>query len=322
MSTFALSSRKRLFDNVRYVALGGGAIYGVMYIGALMELCRHDKRVYSTWVSTLRAVAGTSAGTLVGVMLAAGMDPWEMQEVTERAGFSCVVEGILDIGIRHVNRACAVTSGVKVDAAIQNLIKQITGRAETTFLQFYARTRRKFVVAVTNAQTCMAEFWSYENQPNLEIWRAIRCSVCVPGLFPPHIVDGKSFFDGGVTCNLACHLFPPSQTLSLFVHPQFSQPKETKLLTVLSHNLMMYMASAQLGPMRTSHKLAFRAVPCVVTQADTGFLGAFAFNADHKTLNDLVQDGARSVRAVLARDAIVCAMIVLLTCYIKTKLSA
>ena len=68
--------RKRLFHNTRYAILGGGGVYGVMYIGALMELCGYSRTQYAAWASKLRGVAGTSVGSVIGIMLAAGLDPW------------------------------------------------------------------------------------------------------------------------------------------------------------------------------------------------------------------------------------------------------
>ena len=303
------ASNARLFHSSTHIVMGGGAIYGMMYIGVLMELCGYDKRAFAGWLHRLRAVAGTSAGTVIGLMLAAGMDPWEMRSVVHTSGLTRVMDGLLDITLSDLQHTNAVTSGRRVDGVVQDLVKRVTGRVDTTFQQFYASTGRNFVVVVTNADTSMSEFWNHETQPHLELWRAIRCSTSIPGLFPPPVVKGVAFFDGGVTCNLPCHLFPPHTTLSLFVHAVFKQPTHTKLIATILHGLMIYMSSAQLGPMRMSHVLAFRAIPCCVYSADTGILGPYAFDVSAAAMDDLIRDGCRSARAVLIRDLLLSIML-------------
>ena len=303
------ASKTRLFKNSTHIVMGGGSIYGIMYIGVLMELCGYDKAIYAAWVSRLQAVAGTSAGTVVGIMLAAGLNPWEMRDVVHTCGLSRVMDGLLEITLAELQNTNAVTSGTRVDNVVKDLVKRVTGNAETTFREFYKTTGRDFVIVVTNADTSMAEFWNHETRPDLELWRAIRCSTSIPGLFPPPVVKGVAFFDGGVTCNLPCHLFPPHRTLSLFVHAVFKQHTHTKLIATILHGLMIYMASAQLGPMRMSHVLAFRAVPCCVHTADTGILGPYAFDVSITAMDDLIRDGSRSARAVLTRDILLAIML-------------
>lgn len=302
--------RKRLFHNTRYAILGGGGVYGVMYIGALMELCGYSRTQYAAWASKLRGVAGTSVGSVIGIMLAAGLDPWDMRSIVRQSGLARVMDSVLDIPLEEMQKRCAVGSGARVDDVARDLVRTVTGNPETTFEQFYAKTRREFVVTVTNGKSSTAEFWSYKNKPDMPLWQAIRCSTSVPGIFPPYDIDGVLFFDGGVTCNLPCHLYTPAQTLSLFTHGAFKQPSYTKITDMMLHGLQMYMSAAQLGPMRMSCKLAARGIPCVTHQSNTGILGPFAFDATPAMFDDLIVDGARCVRGVMFRDVLlVCCLV-------------
>lgn len=299
-------TRCRLFDNTKYIVLGGGAVYGIMYIGVLMELCRFSKTKFASWMSKLRGVAGTSAGTVVGIMLAAGMDPWDMRNVLHKSGLHRVLESFT-----FTSSSLNMNSSDKVDDVAKDLVISVTGRVDTTFAEFYAKTKREFVIVVTNGKTSMAEFWSYKNKPNIELWRAIRCSTSVPGLFTSPVIDDTTYFDGGVTCNLACHLFPPKLTLSLFVHSKFKQPCYANIVETILHSLTVYMSIAQLGPMRMSAALASRAIPCVVHKANTGLFGPFAFDATPDMYDALIDDGARCARGLMMRDTLLCCMLML-----------
>ena len=307
--TFLDASKRRLFDTSTHIVMGGGGIYGIMYIGVLMELCGYNKACYTAWSSRLIGVAGTSAGSVIGLMVATGMDPWAMQATVHQSGLSRVMDGMLDLTLSEIGKSSAVTSGRTLDSVVQDLVRRVTGRADTTFKELFLKTRRNFVVVVTNANTSMAEFWNHKTRPTLEIWKAIRCSSSIPGLFPAPIIDGIAFFDGGVTCNLPCHLFPPEVTLSLFVHAVFKEMSTTKLLATILHGLMIYMSSAQLGPMRMSYVLAFRAVPCRTCCADTGILGPYAFDAPTSAMDALILDGCRSARSVVQRDVLAAVML-------------
>ena len=55
------------------IALGGGSARGFAHIGVLQALDEAG--------IPIQVVAGTSAGSLVGVFYAAGYTPWQMQEV-------------------------------------------------------------------------------------------------------------------------------------------------------------------------------------------------------------------------------------------------
>lgn len=314
------ASKKRLFNTSTHVVLGGGGIYGLTYIGALLELCNYNEVVYARWTESLRAVAGTSAGTVVGIMMVAGVNPWRMRDIVHKSGLSRVMDSMLDISLKQIKQIAqsnAVSSGEKVDDVARDLVLRLTGSSDTTFGQFYETTHRNFVVVVTNGTTSMAEFWNHENKPNLQLWKAIRCSTCIPGVFAPPVIDGVAYFDGGVTCNLPCHLFPPASTLSLFVHTLFKTQSYSTLLSTVMHSLAVYMSSAQLGPMRMSPTLAFRAVPCAASSADTGVLGPYAFDVSVDVMDALIEDGCRSVRSVLTRDAVVATLLVLkvLSCW-------
>src|SRR5690606_40938439 len=56
------------------LALGGGALRGVAHVGVLQVL--HEHGIFPSLVT------GTSAGSLVGAFYAAGVDPYQMAELT------------------------------------------------------------------------------------------------------------------------------------------------------------------------------------------------------------------------------------------------
>lgn len=298
--------RARLFDRCSKVVLGGGAMYGIMYIGALLELCNYDRAAYAAWLARLTDVAGTSAGALIGFLIAAGVDPWVMRDLVHRCNLGRIVHGLLDLEPEDIARQWALSSGRQMDNALQEVVAAVTGRVDITMRELYARHKRSFTVVACNDTRGVTEYWTHVNQPDLPVWRALRCSASVPGLFPGCALNGDTLYDGGVTCNLPCHLFPPEQTLTLLVHSDFTRDSTaatSSFGSFVHRQFLLYSSAAQLGPMRACPQVAMNAVPCAVqARTDTGKLGQFCFNASPKLIDDLIADGATCARSVLARD--------------------
>jgi len=76
------------------LALGGGFARGIAHIGVLQALLANRIPVH--------VVAGTSAGSLVGALYAAGCDPWEMERLAGQMNWRSLVrlrvrrDGLLD----------------------------------------------------------------------------------------------------------------------------------------------------------------------------------------------------------------------------------
>ncbi len=60
----------------------------------------------------------------------------------------------------------------------------------------YHRYSGKFVVGVTNADTGRLE--CLDGLKDTDKWQYLRASCAIPGYFPPIIIDGKPYFDGGL----------------------------------------------------------------------------------------------------------------------------
>ena len=343
---------RRLVEGTRHVVLGGGGVYGVMYIGALLALCQFSRDAYSAWLTGIKDVAGTSAGAIIACLLAAGMDPWQMRECLFRCDLAATAAGILDVSLHDIGQVKGLSTGLATNRALQDLVAAATGRADITLQQLYARTHRRLVIVVTNGRTNRTEFWCHVTRPTMPVWLALRCSSSVPGLLAPPEVDGALFYDGGLSCNLPCHLFPARDTLTLFVHrplaglaasstdaptasttktpspiaasmqPEAAAPSsdvdtttEFSLRAMLRQVLAIYTNSAQLGPMRGLPGLLARAVPCVPASKSVVECGAFPLRPNPDLLTEVLADGCRSVNAVVVRDASVLA---LLTLFIQT----
>ncbi len=149
------------------LALGSGAFRGLAHIGLL--------DVFEKEGIPIDLIAGTSIGSLVGAVYAAGRSPAEME------AYACDLKEIqyYDIGIPR--------RGFLAGKRLQSLIEEITGR------KTFQDTRIPFAAVAcdfeTMEQVVLRDGFLHE---------AVRASVSIPAVFVPVEMDGRVLVDGGL----------------------------------------------------------------------------------------------------------------------------
>lgn len=150
------------------VALGGGGIKGIAHIGVLNRLVKEGFNI--------RAIAGTSAGGIVGSVFAAGMTPDEIARL---------VTGIEQSKFFSPNFHDAPSLlGL---GGLTNILMDYIGqkRFEDLSIPF----------ACTAVDINSAHEVIISKGPVLD---AIMATVAIPGVFPPVVLGDKTLVDGGV----------------------------------------------------------------------------------------------------------------------------
>lgn len=150
------------------LALGGGGIRGVAHIGVLRALERHG--------FTVKAIAGTSAGGLVGALYAAGKTPDELESVITNLD-----QKKLFTRDKQDGPALLGINGLVV------LLTELLGDCSFADLKIpFACTA---VDTMTGRQVILHEGG---------VLQAVAATVAVPGVFPPVKLNGFTLIDGGV----------------------------------------------------------------------------------------------------------------------------
>ncbi len=163
---------RMLLDRPVTLVLSGGGARGMAEIGALRAL--EESGV------PIDAVAGTSAGALVGAAVARG---WNTDRVERTLREALVGSTPID----PTFPAVALATGRKVTEKL---------RAASGDLDL-ADLWRPFFCVSTNLSRNRAEV--HRRGP---AWRAVRASFAIPGVFPPVPQDGDVLVDGGLLDNL------------------------------------------------------------------------------------------------------------------------
>jgi NTE family protein len=179
------------------LALGGGGVKGFAHIGVIKALEKHGFRI--------RAIAGTSAGGLMGSVYAAGL---RVELIESRlAG--------LDQG-KLYNRLPGDGPSLLGVGGVVRILEELLGNC--TFSQL------RFPFAVTAVDLDHGEEVIIDQGRVID---AVLATIAVPGIFPPRAWDGRMLVDGGildpVPVNLARKLAPGLPVVAVVLSPALTE---------------------------------------------------------------------------------------------------
>ncbi len=154
------------------LALGAGSARGFAHIGVLKAL---DEAGFKADV-----VAGTSAGSLVGVFYAAGFTPWQMEEVALK---------MRDVDVADFSTASK--RGMFAGEALQKLVNDFVKGAPME------RLKLPFAAVASNLKTGDAV-----TLRTGDTGAAVRASCSIPGVFVPATIGGAELVDGSLVSPL------------------------------------------------------------------------------------------------------------------------
>lgn len=153
------------------ITFSGGGARGIAHIGVLRAL--EENGIYPD------VVAGTSAGSVVGALYAAGLSPEQMMDF------------VRDTSILKIFKAGFPLAGLSKLSYLRERLEQFIPDDRFEALQ------RKLYVAATNLNTGKLEI--LEKGP---LFKAVMASSAIPLVFHPVEIDGQFYVDGGLLENL------------------------------------------------------------------------------------------------------------------------
>ncbi|SFI39012.1 NTE family protein [Tindallia magadiensis] len=153
------------------IALGGGGSRGFAHLGVLEAL--REKGIFPD------VIAGTSAGSIVGALMAAGKTPGEIMSIMKENKLGDYAK----IGLP--------TEGFM---SLDGLKEQLESTLPS---DDFHQLKHKLIVAVSNLLTGQVEYLS-EGSISL----AVQASSSIPILFSPVEINGQWYVDGGLLDNL------------------------------------------------------------------------------------------------------------------------
>ncbi|MEM8576739.1 MAG: patatin-like phospholipase family protein [Pseudomonadota bacterium] len=172
-----------------HLILGGGGAKGLALVGAIDELWEHYK-FGQFW--------GTSAGSIIAVLLGAGFTPSELRKVCLETPFETFLDsGVLRTGW-NVLRHRALHRANEFEPWITDLLKSKLGtKRSPTMKELPKRT----VVFATQRRAGTVCFDSEGENKDAPAAFAVRSSISYPFFIAPSNLYGERAYDGGLTSN-------------------------------------------------------------------------------------------------------------------------
>lgn len=149
------------------LALGGGAAKGFAHIGVIKMLEANGFKP--------RVVAGTSAGSVVGVLYASGRNAFELQRI---AG---------DLQQSEIRDLSLLSGGMVKGQKLQDYINAQIGQRPIE------RLKLPFAAVATQLETGNRTVFTRGNAG-----QAVRASSSIPGVFAPVGIGAYTYVDGGI----------------------------------------------------------------------------------------------------------------------------
>ncbi|MEP6737185.1 MAG: patatin-like phospholipase family protein [Chryseolinea sp.] len=192
------------------LVLSGGGARGIAHLGMIKAL--------EEWGVRFESISGTSVGAILGALYANGMTPDEILEV------------ILQANIYRSLRPAWTLKGLLRPDSLRGLLDRHIAHNNFSSLKL------KLIVVATDLESGKARYFSTG-----ELIPALLASCCVPGMFNPIQIDGRTYVDGGIVDNLPAKILRSDCDFIIGLHcnPIVEVPTVSSLKSVIERTLLL-----------------------------------------------------------------------------------
>lgn len=169
------------------LVLAGGGVKGVATLGAVHRL------QHAGLLKNVRTVVGTSAGALIGALVATRRDLQHAFRVICDHGYTP------DFDFDRFFKEFGLDSGKSISSLVDALLE-----SHLTFEDVRRLYGMRFVVCVTNLSQRRAEYLGPDTHPDMPLALALRMSCSVPLYFSAVRHEGAWYADGSIVDNFPC----------------------------------------------------------------------------------------------------------------------
>lgn len=180
-----------------HIVLSGGGMCGLSYTGIYRYLKQYKL------LGQLRHLVGCSMGSIFAFLIALNLPVETLEELILETTRDIQLNTFDPEDILYISAKKGLFSLERYDALFQkalNLVYKDVGRV--TLQEFSKLTGKNVYFTVFCLNTLNVEYLSNTTTPDMDLFKAIRASMAIPGLFHPVIMNDKYYVDGGVCASL------------------------------------------------------------------------------------------------------------------------
>ena len=196
-----------------YIVFSGGSTKAIAYCGALLALEEYGILYDHNGNLKIKGIAGTSAGSIIAILLAIGYKPQEILELLKVIDLQKLFNdnnGLVRDAYNIVMKY-GLCKGEYMLKFFGDAIEKKTGNADYTFEDLY-KDKGVNLITVTSNINCSMTIYMHAHNPNKEYSNiplrvALRMSTGIPVVFEPYKYNNDYFVDGGMLDNYPIHVF-------------------------------------------------------------------------------------------------------------------
>jgi hypothetical protein len=190
------------------LGLSGGGIKGILHVGALQELSKHQPLDFP------KGVYGSSIGSIIGTYIAFGLPIEKLPELTKK--HLSTKKFIPSIGLYDI-ASCLSKKGLFSMNYLEKTICEVFDEAGLDIRnKLIGDAKMPLFIVASNVTKGKPTIFS-KNVPLLE---AIKCSCCVPGVFKPQVLYNQVYVDGDFFSPNICGIVPTSDDTLILTLPR------------------------------------------------------------------------------------------------------
>ena len=188
---------------LHHIVLGGGGIEAIIFQLGALEECFRSGALNS---QSIQSISGTSAGSIVAVMLALNYSWSDIKcYMIERPWENCFAKPLVD----RVRNMSPIDSRDFIEQVLGKLLEAKSLSLDITIEDFFQSTKVRINIIVTEVakgDSLRKVVLNHETRPSMFLFDAVAASCSVPYVFYPIVCGDEVFVDGGFMDNfpLAC----------------------------------------------------------------------------------------------------------------------
>ncbi len=291
-----------MFENL---AIKGGGVKGVAYVGALEEL---DK---ANIFQTIKRISGTSAGALMATMIAVGYTVEQIRNLMLSIEFKKFESGwnplkiFTKYGVHHGGYILEFAQKVVANSPLKL-------STNATFEELQNKGGKElYIFSCDTSLRDITEF-SFENTPKVIIAEAVRASMSIPYYFKAWkfsngLPNAHLYVDGGIAYNYPLSFYDDSR-FNAFEHENFNSiglfltSKDSRIPKKLKYYKLFYFSKELFEALLSAQDYIIvkdkEQMQRSILIDDLGF-SATDFNMSKDNLEKLMQSGRDATKTFL-----------------------
>jgi len=186
------------------LVFSGGAMEAAAFIGCLRRLEEEqEENENEKPLSFVTTVAGTSAGAVMALCFALGMRSSELERWCSVRTVECEVCRVDADAIIQLFDTLGIDDGSGLVRFLGDLLWERLGVRDLTFGELAKKKRKNgLVICASDIVSATPMYFEAATTPDVSVVAAVRASTCVPLMYAPVRIGGRTYVDGSLFENV------------------------------------------------------------------------------------------------------------------------